>query len=100
MVTKNEASGVKINWEEINKLTEIPRTYLVRDKFGNEFYKMYKPQQAKEIFKKKGWTGQIVSTLDRSGDHGSAGARRNRYQRDIGNHMDRSWLRPVSEMEG
>ena len=66
MTTKLESSGANIDWDKVEKATEVPRTYLVKDRFGNEFFKMYKPSEAKTIFKKHKWTGTIVSTLDKS----------------------------------
>ena len=66
MITKSEASGTNVDWGKVNQATEVNRTYLVTDQFGNKFYKMYKPSVAEKIFKEKGWKGQIVSTLDRS----------------------------------
>ena len=69
MVTKSEAAGSNIDWEKVRLATEVPRTYLVRDQDGKEFFKMYKPSFAQKIFKAKGWKGKIVSTLDRSKGH-------------------------------
>ncbi len=66
MITKSESVGIKVDWNVVEKATEVPRTYLVRDAFGNEFYKMYKPSETPKIFKSHGWTGKIVSTLDKS----------------------------------
>ena len=66
MITKSESVGTKVDWNVVEKATEVPRTYLVKDNFGNEFYKMYKPSEAQKIFKSRGWTGTIVSTLDKS----------------------------------
>lgn len=66
MITKSESVGTKVDWNVVEKATEVPRTYLVKDNFGNEFYKMYKPSEAQKIFKSRGWTGKIVSTLDKS----------------------------------
>ena len=65
MVTKNEACTATINWDEVERLTEVKRTYLVRDRYGREFFKMYKPSEAQRIFKANGWKGTIISTLDR-----------------------------------
>ena len=45
------------------KTDDMPRTYLIRDRNGREFFKMYKPSSTKEIFKRKGWTGKIVSIM-------------------------------------
>lgn len=47
------------------KDNEIPRTYLVKDRHGREFFKMYKPSEAERIFKLEKWTGKIVSRIDR-----------------------------------
>ena len=55
-------AGKFIAWKA-NEPEEIPRTYLVRDRSGKEFYKMYKPSETKEIFRRKGWTGRIVSIM-------------------------------------
>ena len=66
MITKSEAQGVTVDWEAVNKATEVPRTYLIKDRKGREFFKMYKPSEAKRIFNLEGWTGTIVSTMDRS----------------------------------
>ena len=65
-MTKTGTEGNRVNWTEVERATEIRRTYLVRDKEGKEFFKMYKPSEVKEIFKKNGWRGQIVSTIDRN----------------------------------
>lgn len=65
MVTKSDAKGVVIDWDMIDQITEVPRTYLIKDQFGREFFKMYKPSEAKRIFKLENWKGKIVSTLDR-----------------------------------
>lgn len=66
MVTKTEAAGTKVDWNKVELATEVKRTYLIKDQFGHEFFKMYKPSEANRIFKAEGWTGQIVSTLDRN----------------------------------
>lgn len=66
MITKSESVGTKVDWSVVEKATEVQRTYLVKDRFGNEFFKMYKPSEAQKIFKSRGWTGTIISTLDRS----------------------------------
>ena len=64
MITKSNAANPKdINWEAVDKATEIRRTYLVKDSEGREFFKMYKPSQAREIFKCKGWTGRVVNSI-------------------------------------
>ena len=65
MTTKTDAQGVNVDWQKVELATEVPRTYLITDKHGREFFKMYKPSEAKRIFKLEGWTGKIVSTLDR-----------------------------------
>lgn len=64
MITKLGAKGTKVDWDAVERATEVRRTYLVRDRHGNEFFKMYKPSEAQRIFKAEGWTGQIISTLD------------------------------------
>lgn len=64
MTTKLDAKNTAVDWDAVERATEVRRTYLVRDKRGNEFFKMYKPSEAKRIFKAEGWTGQIISTLD------------------------------------
>lgn len=65
MTTKTAAKDVFIDWKEIEHATEVPRTYLVRTRDGREFFKMYKPSQAKHVFAAEGWTGQIIGTLRR-----------------------------------
>lgn len=67
MTTKTDARGTIVDWDKVEQATEVPRTYLIKDRFGREFFKMYKPSEAKRIFKLEGWTGKIVSTLDRRG---------------------------------
>ena len=67
MTTKTDAQGVNVDWQKVELATEVPRTYLITNKHGCEFFKMYKPSEAKRILKLEGWTGKIVSTLDRSG---------------------------------
>lgn len=67
MTTKSDAKGAVVDWCAVEKATEVQRTYLVKDRNGKEFFKMYKPSEAQDIFKKKGWTGQIVSMLHREG---------------------------------
>jgi len=67
MTTKTDAIGTKVDWKKVELATEVPRTYLITDRNGREFFKMYKPSDTKRIFKLEGWTGKIVSTLDRSG---------------------------------
>ena len=66
MVTKLDAIDVNIDWDLVDRITEVRRTYLVRNSDGNEFFKMYKPSEAPGIFKRKGWVGHVVSTIDRS----------------------------------
>lgn len=65
MITKTEARGTFIDWDRVNQITEVPRTYLVRTDDGREFFKMYKPSYAKHVFAATGWTGQMVGTLRR-----------------------------------
>ena len=66
MVTKIEAKGARVDWRAVELATEVKRTYLITDRFGKQFYKMYKPSEVQKIFKEKGWRGQIVSRLNRS----------------------------------
>ena len=66
MTTKAGARGTAIDWRKVELVTEVRRTYLIKDRYGHEFYKMYKPSEAQKIFRERGWRGQIVSTLDRS----------------------------------
>lgn len=66
MVTKMQAKGAEVDWKRVDQATEVKRTYLVRDRLGREFFKMYKPSEARAYFKATGCTGQIVSTLNRS----------------------------------
>lgn len=67
MTMKSEAKGTVIDWERVEKVTEIKRTYLVKDPSGHrEFFKMWTPSEAKHMLKAMGWTGSIVSTIDRN----------------------------------
>jgi len=64
MTTKLDTIGIRIDWDAVNQATEIPRTYLIRDPdTGREFFKMYKPSEAKRIFSAQGWHGKIVKTM-------------------------------------
>lgn len=63
MARKLDAKGVHVDWDLVQRNTEIARTYLIRTRDGRELFKMYKPTEARRIFKEKGWTGQIVSTV-------------------------------------
>lgn len=65
MITKLGSVDSNVDWDAVNKATEVERTYLVTDRKDRQFFKMYKPSEAERIFKKKGWTGKIISTLDR-----------------------------------
>ena len=66
MITKMGAIDAKVDWDAVSRATELPRTYLIKDRStGREFFKMYKPSEAQRIFKAQGWIGQIVSVLDR-----------------------------------
>lgn len=57
MVTKMQAQGAKVDWNAVEKATEIRRTYLITTKSGREFFKMYKPSEVNDILKnKKDWT--------------------------------------------
>ena len=66
MTTKAKAMNTKIDWDYVNQATEIRRTYFVRLPDGRKMFKMYKPSEAAEIFKRNGWTGKIVSRVERS----------------------------------
>ena len=63
MITKQDVYGTEdtVDWEAVRKATEIPRTYFVTTSDGRQFFKMYKSDEAKEIFERKNWTGKIVS---------------------------------------
>ena len=41
MTTKQDAMGTKVDWDAVEKATEVRRTYLIKDRFGREFFKMY-----------------------------------------------------------
>lgn len=56
----------KIDWEYVNAVTEVERTYEVETKDGRHFFKMYKPSYAKLIGKTKGWKMRIASSLKRT----------------------------------
>ncbi len=66
MTTKSESRGATVDWSNVELATEVKRTYFVKDDRGREFFKMYKPSEARQIFKGNKWVGKIVSTLDRS----------------------------------
>ena len=67
MTTKAKAMNTKVDWDYVDRATEIRRTYLVKDRStGREFFKMYKPSEAQRIFKAEGWIGKIVSRVERS----------------------------------
>lgn len=61
----NYYSAWGITKEEIILRTEVPRTYEITTPAGGHFFKMYKPTEARKIFRKKGWTGKCVSKLSR-----------------------------------
>ena len=65
MITKLDVGDYVVDWDKVNKATEVARTYLITDNKGREFYKMYKPSEANRIFKQNKWTGKIVSILRR-----------------------------------
>ena len=69
MTTKTDTVGTKVDWNYVNKVTEIARTYLVTDQSGKEFFKMYKPSEAQKIFDANGWKGQIVGVINRRRNH-------------------------------
>lgn len=66
MITKNEARNAKVDWDYINRATEVKRTYLISDCQGREFFKMYKPSEAQKIFKQNGWKGKLVGILNKN----------------------------------
>lgn len=66
MTTKSNSIGTIVDWDAVEKATEVPRTYLIKDRFGKEFFKMYKPSEADKIFRANGWKGTIVSILDKT----------------------------------
>lgn len=66
MTTKAKAMNTKVDWDYVDRATEIRRTYLVRLPDGRKMFKMYKPSEAAETFKRTGWTGKIVSRVERT----------------------------------
>ena len=63
MITKLQAKDAKVDWDRVNKLTEIRRTYLVRTKDGREFFKMYKPSEVKKhLAEGSQWKFTMVGT--------------------------------------
>lgn len=66
MITKSASVGAVVDWDVVERATEVPMTYLVTDDQGRVFFKMYKPSEALGIFRAKGWTGTLVGTLDKS----------------------------------
>lgn len=65
MITKTGAIGANVDWNAVERATEAKRTYLVHTNDGREFFKYYKPSEARQIFKQKGWSGKIIGTLDK-----------------------------------
>ncbi len=65
MITKADTANVTIDWDKVERETEVPRTYFVHDGYGHRFFKMYKPSEAEKIFEANGWTGNIASILRR-----------------------------------
>lgn len=66
MITKMDAKNVNVDWDYVERATEVARTYLVRDEQGREFFKMYKPSEASRIFKENRWNGTLVGKLERA----------------------------------
>ena len=64
VITKSGSIGVEIDWNAVNRATEKACTYLIINKEGREFFKMYKPSEFESISKKKGWTGYRVTHLE------------------------------------
>lgn len=64
--TKTMAANAKVDWGYVEQVTEIPRTYYITTDDGRWFFKMYKPSEAKKVFKlEKSWHGKIVGKVSR-----------------------------------
>ncbi len=58
--TKNTARGAKINWDAVEKATEIARSYEIQTIGGGIIFHMYKPSEVKDMLQKgidkaRGW---------------------------------------------
>ena len=63
MVTKMQAQGAKVDWDAVERATEIRRTYLIVTKNGREFFKMYKPSEVAHVLKNEpGWSAYMIGT--------------------------------------
>ena len=63
MVTKMQAQGAKVDWDAVERATEIRRTYLITTKSGREFFKMYKPSEVRHVLKNEpDWNACMVGT--------------------------------------
>ena len=63
MITKLQAKDAKVDWDAVERATEIRRTYLVRTEDGREFFKMYKPSEVMHIAEaERDWKLYMVGT--------------------------------------
>ena len=78
MITKRDARNTNVDWNEVQRATEINRTYeMLKPDFGpGIIYKSYKPHQLKQrkVFgngnvseRYRGWTFLPMGKIDRSG---------------------------------
>ena len=72
MITKRNAVNTSIDWETVNKRSEIARTFLFIGPEGQRIFKLYKPSQLRDKniskkYRKPGWKYVEVGTKDRSG---------------------------------
>ena len=65
MITKAGSIGTFVDWDRVRKATEKPRTFMVQDKEGHTFFKMYKPSEAPALMAKKGYVGFPVNRMER-----------------------------------
>ena len=72
MITKKDARGASVDWETVNKRSEIARTYLFMGPEGQRIFKLYKPSQMRDKniskkYRKPGWKWIEIGMKDRSG---------------------------------
>lgn len=72
MVTRKDAQNAVVDWDTVNKRTEVARTYMFISPEGHTIFKQYKPSQVKagnisSKYKGPGWRYAKMGKVDRSG---------------------------------
>lgn len=72
MITKQEAANARVDWDTINRKTEIARTYMITVPGGGIIFKMYKPSQflngkVGNRYHKDGYWEKMIGRKDLSG---------------------------------